>query len=153
VTVLIQQACEAGARLERACAVLQVSPRTLQRWREGEVKADGRHGAAQERTSANRLSEAERQHLLEVANRPEFASKPPSQIVPTLADHGGIPRLGIELLSPVAGGEAASSPWPRPRPIAVRNPGSQRPQPGVELGHHLSDHHRDGDVLLPLPHP
>lgn len=89
MTVLIQQACEAGARLERACAVLEISPRTLQRWREeGEVKADGRQVAAQERTSANRLSEAERQHLLEVANRPEFASKPPSQIVPTLADQG-----------------------------------------------------------------
>lgn len=69
--------------------MLEVSPRTLQRWREeGEVKADGRQAAAQGRTSANRLSEAERQHLLEVANRPEFASKPPSQIVPTLADQG-----------------------------------------------------------------
>jgi putative transposase len=124
VTVLIQQACEAGARLERACAVLQVSPRTLQRWREeGEVKADGRQGAAQERTSANRLSEAERQHLLEVANRPEFASKPPSQIVPTLADQGEY--LASESSFYRCCGQRSS--WltvarPRSRPIAVRNP-------------------------------
>lgn len=37
---------------------------------------------------ANKLSEEERQHILAVANSPEFASSRPSQIVPTLADRG-----------------------------------------------------------------
>ena len=37
---------------------------------------------------ANRLSDTERQRLLEVANAPEFRSLPPSQIVPALADRG-----------------------------------------------------------------
>ena len=86
---LIREAGAAGARLEAACAVLDVSPRTWQRWQaEGGVKVDGRHAAAQARTPANALSPAERQRLLLVANSPEFAGQPPSQIVPRLADRG-----------------------------------------------------------------
>lgn len=86
---LVQEACAAGARRETACAVIEVSPRTLQRWQEeGPVKADGRQAAAQGRTPANRLSPQERSRLLEVVNRPEYASQPPSQIVPALADQG-----------------------------------------------------------------
>lgn len=89
VSALIEEACAAGARLEAAGAVLDLSPRTVQRWREaGAVKADGRHAAAQARTPANKLSPVERQRILEVVNRPEFADQPPSQIVPRLADQG-----------------------------------------------------------------
>jgi transposase InsO family protein len=89
VTALVREACAAGARLEAACAVLGVSPRTLQRWTEdGGVKADGRLAAAQGRTPANKLSLAERQAILAVANCPELAGLPPSQIVPRLADQG-----------------------------------------------------------------
>ena len=36
----------------------------------------------------NKLSERERQQILETANAPEFAALPPSQIVPALADRG-----------------------------------------------------------------
>ncbi|MQA40684.1 helix-turn-helix domain-containing protein [Rugamonas aquatica] len=36
----------------------------------------------------NKLSENERQQTLQVANNAEFASNPPSQIAPTLADRG-----------------------------------------------------------------
>ncbi len=36
----------------------------------------------------NKLSEAERNRILAVCNQPEYASVPPSQIVPRLADHG-----------------------------------------------------------------
>ncbi len=86
---LIDAACQAGARVSTACAVLEISARTLQRWREdGEVKADGRKAAATQREPANKLSEHERQQILDIANAPEFASMPPSQIVPALADRG-----------------------------------------------------------------
>jgi transposase InsO family protein len=86
---LVREACAAGARREAACAVLGLSPRSLQRWAEGGgVKADGRRAAAQGRTPANKLGSAERQRILAVANRPEFASLPPSQMVPRLADRG-----------------------------------------------------------------
>jgi putative transposase len=86
---LIQGACAMGARLETACGVLDISPRTLQRWQKaGGVKADGRQAAAQQRTPANKLSAAERQRIVTVANQPEWAGLPPSQIVPRLADRG-----------------------------------------------------------------
>ncbi len=85
----IDEACIAGARLSRACEVLEISARTLQRWREdGEVKADGRKQAGAQRVPANKLTEHERGQILDIANTPEFAHLPPSQIVPALADQG-----------------------------------------------------------------
>ena len=75
----ITEACAAGARLTAACQVLELSPRTLQRWREqAGVKADGRQEAAQQREPANKLSEHERQQILALANQPEFAHLGPN---------------------------------------------------------------------------
>ena len=86
---LVREACAAGARLESACAVLGISARSLQRWQEnGEVKTDGRLAAGQMRTPANKLNPEERQRIVATANSAEFASLPPSQIVPRLADQG-----------------------------------------------------------------
>lgn len=84
---LIADAVGSGCRRATACAELGISIRTWQRWmREGGVDScDGRKTAPRP-APANKLSEAERQRILEVANSPEFASQPPSQIVPTLAD-------------------------------------------------------------------
>ena len=56
VIALVQEACAAGARREAACALMEVSPRTLQRWQEeGTVKADGRQAAAQGRAPGQPL--------------------------------------------------------------------------------------------------
>ena len=97
MNTLIAQACARGARLEKACRALGLSPRTLQRWQdEGCIREDGRAAAAQARVPANRLSDSERVAILDVVNLPEFAHLPPSQIVPALADQGrylGFPRL------------------------------------------------------------
>ena len=86
---LIDEAMESGARLFRACAELDLCPRTYRRWTvlEGMVKADGRPGADRP-VPANALSEEERQKLVTLSCQPEFASLPPSQIVPILADRG-----------------------------------------------------------------
>ncbi|MDH6147076.1 hypothetical protein OKW46_000998 [Paraburkholderia sp. WSM4179] len=51
------------------------------------MRADGRSTASRPKPS-NKLSETYRQLILEVANSAEFASLPPSQIVPSLADRG-----------------------------------------------------------------
>jgi len=69
--------------------MLDISLRTYQRWtREGgDGQVDGRKGCRRV-APANKLSEAERQQILVVANSAEFASSPPSQIVPTLVDRG-----------------------------------------------------------------
>ena len=84
----IDEAVESGARRERACETLEIAMRTIQRWKQnGEVKADQRP-VAKRPEPKNKLSEAERAHLITVSNRSEYASLPPSQIVPRLADKG-----------------------------------------------------------------
>jgi len=89
VIELIDECCASGARQEKACQTIGLSPRTLQRWRNGDgIREDGRRAAAQRRTPANALTQAEREHLLVVANSSEFADRTPHQIVPALADQG-----------------------------------------------------------------
>jgi len=89
VSTFIEEAGGAGARREKACEVLGLSARTLQRWRAaGAIRADARPSAAHGRVPANRLSKAERAEILKLVNQPAFAHLPPSQIVPALADQG-----------------------------------------------------------------
>ncbi len=84
---LIGEATTAGARQARACAVLGLSARTVQRWQGGGSEAvDGR--ALRHHDAVHKLSTDERAELLAVANSVEFAHLPPSQIVPRLADQG-----------------------------------------------------------------
>lgn len=86
---LLDESCVAGTRLNEACKILGLSPRTVQRWRQsGAVKADGRKAGALGRIPANRLAEQERAEILSTANTPRFAHLPPSQIVPQLAEEG-----------------------------------------------------------------
>ena len=82
---LLTEALSAGARQDRACAVLGLSARTVQRWQPDEtVRSDRRPERLP--TPASKLSERERIGLLAVANSVEFGHLPPSQIVPRLAD-------------------------------------------------------------------
>lgn len=86
---LIEEACTAGARLTKACQVVGLSPRTVQRYRQdGQIRADARKAAAARRVPANKLSEEERAIVLATANQPQYAHLPPGQIVPDLADKG-----------------------------------------------------------------
>lgn len=86
---LIEEAVAAGARLGRACEELGLSRRTWLRWQSesGEVRGDARPQANRPQP-ANALTDEERQRVLAVACAPEFASLPPTQIVPILADRG-----------------------------------------------------------------
>ena len=83
---LINQAREGGVKKTMACEVPGVSVRTIQRWETEDSPGDGRQGVS--RTAHNRLRDVEREMILQVVNRPEFADLPPSQIVPRLADEG-----------------------------------------------------------------
>lgn len=90
VVGLIDEAIASGARRSPACQVVGISTRTLQRWRpkgETHIRQDQRPHAERPEP-ANKLSEAERQEILHVCNQAEYASLPPSQIVPKLADGG-----------------------------------------------------------------
>ena len=83
----VEEASAAGARCHKACELLGIAPRTLQRWRQyGELLDDAR--STRSYVPANKLSDQEREQILAVANSKEFAPLPPSQIVPQLADRG-----------------------------------------------------------------
>lgn len=89
---LIDEAVLAGARRFKACEVLEIDVRTLQRWQKtrcGDAPwVDRRKAAGARRIPANKLSREERREILSVCNTPAFQSLPPSQIVPRLADSG-----------------------------------------------------------------
>ena len=87
---LIRQCCDSGARLQKACALIGLDARTVQRWQHpGNQQGDLRVGDKRRiAVPPNKLSEAERQAALEVLNSDEFKDLPPSQIVPRLADQG-----------------------------------------------------------------
>ena len=85
---LINEAITAGARRAIACAALEISDRTLRRWtKDGQIHAD-QCPLVPRPEPANKLSASERAAVLDLCNSTEFASLPPSQIVPKLADHG-----------------------------------------------------------------
>lgn len=83
---LLDEAVAAGARHSRACEVLGLDPRTVQRWRARGIGDDCRAGPLQK--PRNALSARERAKILEIANSPEFRDQSPKQIVPKLADQG-----------------------------------------------------------------
>jgi putative transposase len=83
---LISEACAAGASQAKACDLLGISMRTLQRWRRPLGYDDQRRH--NHRIPANKLSEQERQEVIDIANRGAYCDLPPCQIVPRLADEG-----------------------------------------------------------------
>ena len=85
VLACLDEAVAAGARQEKACQLLGLTLRTVQRWRKQGGGQDRRCGP---KTCPQKLSEAQRQELLELMCQPEFRELPPAQIVPILADRG-----------------------------------------------------------------
>jgi transposase InsO family protein len=82
--MLVEEAVAGGARLSKACEVIGLPARTLQRWVHSPV--DGRKGPR--RAPANKLTQRERDKVVAVATSPEFCDMSPKQIVPLLADRG-----------------------------------------------------------------
>jgi transposase InsO family protein len=87
VMALVSEAVVAGARQDRACNVVELSERTLQRW-QGDQAAGGDRRPARIQRPGNQLSMHERERVLAIANSEAFGHLPPSQIVPRLADSG-----------------------------------------------------------------
>ncbi len=83
---LVKEAVESGARRHKACEILEISVRTLQRWEKGPDKGDQRAGPKSK--PANSLSEAEKMLVVAVASSPWFRDLTPSQRVPILAESG-----------------------------------------------------------------
>lgn len=83
---LVSQAQSDGVRQSKACEVFDISAKTLQRWNHLEAKDDGR--LKPDHKPKSTLTELERQRILAVCNKPEYADLPPNKIVPKLADTG-----------------------------------------------------------------
>lgn len=84
---LVNEACKAGARKANACELLGITTRTIQRWERGPAVGEDQR-KYRKQTPANKLKPEERDEVLETCNLPKYASLPPSQIVPSLADLG-----------------------------------------------------------------
>jgi putative transposase len=85
---LIDEARYGGARLEPSCRMMGISARTYQRWTlNGDVRSDQRPETPRPEPG-NKLSIEERERVLSICHNPAYASQPPCQIVPHLADQG-----------------------------------------------------------------
>jgi len=83
---LIDKAVESGARLNKAADIMGLSARSIIRWRKQSGGQDQRKGPL--KAPANKLSEQQRQQILDTANSASFRDLSPKQIVPKLADQG-----------------------------------------------------------------
>lgn len=78
----LAEAVASGARERRACDLVGISVRTLQRWRREGLR-DARKGAA--KNTARKLSPEESEVVYQTANQQRFADHTPEQIVAILA--------------------------------------------------------------------
>jgi len=83
---MVDEAVREGARQDKACELLGLDARTLQRWTKNTVGDDLRAGPKS--APKNALTPKERQQVIEIANLPEHRDLSPKQIVPLLADQG-----------------------------------------------------------------
>ena len=83
---LIAEAVAKGARFKEAAKVIELSARTLIRWKNKGGGQDLRNNRIE--PPANKLNEFERQRILDVSTSRAFHNLSPKQIVPLLADQG-----------------------------------------------------------------
>lgn len=74
--------------MEPACLEAEISLRTYRRWYKDEKVNEDQRPIVVRPEPANKLSEEEKQAILDVCNQSEYANLPPTQIVPTLLDKG-----------------------------------------------------------------
>lgn len=82
----IAEAVHQGARQKKACEVIGITERTLQRWKKKPDKTDMRNGPKTK--PKNSLTEEEKEEILSIVNNNRFKDMSPSQIVPSLLDEG-----------------------------------------------------------------
>jgi len=84
---LVNEAHASGARKHKACELLNLSLRTVERWEKPAGTQDKRCQAVRP-SQANQLTQEERNMILTIANSQEYCDLPPCKIVPRLADEG-----------------------------------------------------------------
>ena len=86
IICLVTEAQASGARQSKACDIIGISAKTIQRWGQPDNEEDGRVDAKHE--PVNKLTALERQRLIKVANEPAYVDLSPNKLVPKLADEG-----------------------------------------------------------------
>ena len=89
--LLIKEAVSAGASLSKACKELGVNERTYYRWihlKKETGSYDDLRPKAERKPPANKLTSEERRTIIDTVNKPEYASMPPCELVPALAEEG-----------------------------------------------------------------
>jgi len=86
ILAALDKAVAAGARLKRACDLLGLSIRTVQRWRAMGGGEDRRQGPKS--APHNKLTQAEEDAIVEVVRSTKYADLSPRQLVPLLACDG-----------------------------------------------------------------
>jgi putative transposase len=87
---ILQIADEANktARLFKIAETLEISKKTLERWRDDEQGHGDKRSCSQHPKPKNSLSDDEEKEVLRYCNSVEFENLTPEQIVPTLIDRG-----------------------------------------------------------------
>ncbi|WP_208597054.1 DDE-type integrase/transposase/recombinase [Prosthecochloris aestuarii] len=85
VIMLIEEAHGNGARYSKACEVVGISHRTLQRWKQCGLK-DRRKGS--QKTVVRKVPQETRDEIINVCNEPRFRDLTPYEIVPQLLEEG-----------------------------------------------------------------
>lgn len=124
---LLKEAVDAGARQSRACEIIGLPERTLQRWRR--CPDDGDRRPMRVQSPPNQLTGLERQRILHVVNSAEFGHQSPCQIVPQLADRGtyiGSESTIYRVLKSVGQikhrGRSNTPVWKKPEPLRATAP-------------------------------
>ena len=85
---IVDEAVAAGARMHKACEVIEFPARTLQRWRQQGPDGGDDRRRGPTTPPANKLSPLERKLVLDTVNSEPYRNLSPRQIVPQLADKG-----------------------------------------------------------------
>ncbi len=90
ILLAVNEAIAAGATSGGCAETIEISESTIRRWRHdlASQSAGDRRPGASRATPKNALTAAEQEQILAYCLDPEFASLPPSQIVPELLDRG-----------------------------------------------------------------
>lgn len=82
---LIDKAIKSGARKIEACKTIDINVRTIERWEKNEI---GDKRPFVEKTPINKLSEKEREKIIQICCSERFKDTSPNEIVPILAEEG-----------------------------------------------------------------
>ena len=89
--LLINEAIKSGASCKKACERLGITERTFYRWKQRKADTDSYEDGrphADHSNPANKIPAEIRREIINICNRPEYASMAPCEIVPALADEG-----------------------------------------------------------------